>query len=347
MFNQGKTKKYYYQGVSHIHTILSDGTGTIDQISKAAQKAGLTWIIISDHNNIDFKEGFYNGVCVIKAEEISPKNKNHYLALNINELIEPNDNPQIYVDKTREQGGFGFVAHPHEATQRNNPYPPIIWTDETITPDGVEIWNWFSAWADKLNDRNIFNLAYSFFFKHNLISIPTKKTMEWWDQLNNNSTEIIPAICGVDAHALKIKKYIFPITVFSYKMMFNTLRNVIYLNEPLKEDFETQKQQILNALKNANNIILNSRISKKLPNIFINNEEDTATCGEKIKLNEKTYLNISTHKKATIKVFANGKEIYSCISKQCKLQIKELGKYRVEIIINNKGFAYSNPIIVD
>ncbi len=40
------------KGAIHIHTTHSDGTSTIKEIAKAAKKAGLEWIIITDHNNL-------------------------------------------------------------------------------------------------------------------------------------------------------------------------------------------------------------------------------------------------------------------------------------------------------
>ena len=71
--------KYNSVGAIHIHSVYSDGTGNVDLISNAAKKAGLDWIIITDHNSFEIQEGIYNGVYVIKGEEISPKNENHYL----------------------------------------------------------------------------------------------------------------------------------------------------------------------------------------------------------------------------------------------------------------------------
>ena len=77
--NTLQLNKYNSIGAIHIHSVYSDGTGNIDLISKAAKKAGLDWIIVTDHNSFDIEEGIYNGVYVIKGEEISPKNENHYL----------------------------------------------------------------------------------------------------------------------------------------------------------------------------------------------------------------------------------------------------------------------------
>ncbi len=333
-----KFNSYQYVGAIHIHSAFSDGTGDIDSISRAAKKAGLDWIIITDHNSLDIEEGFYNGVCVIKGEEISPKDANHYLSFGINKFISPTVHSK-YMEEVREQGGFGFAAHPDEGINRKNSYPPIRWLDKNLKPDGVEIWNWFSQWGDNFNDKNIFTLAYSYLFKNSLVTEPNKETMRWWDSLNNQETQIIPAIGGVDAHALIIKDYLIPIKIFPYETMFKTINNVLTFEKPLSENFETRKEEILNAIKSGNNLIINRNVDKNIPEIdFVG--------GSSHKLREELYMNIKTKKKSSIKVFHNGKELCSKIANQCNLLLKEVGKYRVEIKIGNRGFAYTNPILV-
>lgn len=338
-------KKFKYKGVIHIHSLNSDGSGDIETISKAAKKAGLSWIIITDHNFFDTKEGLYNGVYVIKGEEISPKKENHYIALGINKQIEPNENPQVYINEVRKQNGIGFAAHPDEYQKRKNNYPPITW-NKNFMPDGVEIWNWFSCWGDKLNSKNIFTLAYSYLFKHKLISKASQESLKWWDKLNSKTQTIVPAIGGVDAHALKINNYILPITIFPYRTMFKTINNIIYLTKPLSNDFNIAKKQILNAIKNGNNTIVNRHILNEIPNIEISNSLKSANSGDFLNLDKKTYLKVDVNKKALIKVILNGRELYECVAKKCNLLLTQIGKYRIEIHINNRGFAYSNPIVV-
>ncbi len=338
-------KNYNYKGAIHIHSINSDGSGDIDNITKAAKKAGLSWIIITDHNYFDLEEGIYNDIYVIKGEEISPQKENHYIALDINNRIEPNDNPQIYINEVREQNGIGFAAHPDEFKKRNNNYPPINW-DKSFIPDGVEIWNWFSCWGDRLNTKNIFTLAFSYIFKHLLVKKAPQKSLNWWDRLNSQNQIIIPAIGGIDAHALKVKKYFLPFTIFPYKSMFKTINNVINLKEPLSNNFEIAKKQILNAIKNGNNVIVNNKVLNKIPNIEIINNLQTAYSGEYLNLDQETYLKVNVNKKALIKIILNGRELYKCVAKKCNLLLTEIGKYRVEILINKKGYAYSNPILV-
>ena len=51
-------KTYNYSiGAIHIHSKFSDGSGDIEQITKAAKKAGLDWIIITDHKQAGVEDG--------------------------------------------------------------------------------------------------------------------------------------------------------------------------------------------------------------------------------------------------------------------------------------------------
>lgn len=325
-----KKQFFNYLGAIHIHTKLSDGTGDINSISKAAKKAGLNWIIITDHNNFDIKEGFYNGVCVIKGEEISPCSSNHYIALDIKNLINPSDDTQKFVDEVRAQGGFGFAAHPDEADNRKNKAHPIKWTNKSVIPDGIEIWNWFSDWADDYDETNIFKIAYSYFFRHKLIQGPHKETLKWWDELNKKSENIVPAIAGVDAHALKISKYIIPIKIFPYKDCFKTLANVITLENEIPKDFESQKKLILSSIKNGNNLMINRHIKNEIPLIHVENKT--------------IIVKLST--KAEIKIIQNGTQIFTENTKNLKFPIDENAKYRIEINLKNQPWIFSNQISI-
>lgn len=334
-----------YKGVIHVHSIFSDGSGDIQTITKAAKRAGIKWLIITDHNNTDIEEGIINGVCAIKGEEISPEKQNHYLALGIEKPITGN-NPDEFIYQVKEAGGFGFIAHPDEGIERKNSSDAIKWTADDSNADGIEIWNWFSQWADNYNDKNIFTVIWSYFFAHNKIKKPYAVTLSRWDRLNNNTRKIIPAIAGVDAHALKISKYIIPVTVFSYNKMFKTLANVIYTEEPLKGSFEKQKNIILNALRNGNNVILNRKVFDKIPVIEIENKKEKVYAGQSIELDENTYLNIKLPETAHIKVMLDGIEMLTIKAKECSLKIIKSGKYRVEITIKDNGWIYTNPIQV-
>src|SRR6266498_6012642 len=79
----------YYRGALHMHTIYSDGTGTVEELARAARAAGLRWIIVTDHDTLEGQrfEGWIDGVLVIVDHEITP-DRNHFLALNVDEVID-------------------------------------------------------------------------------------------------------------------------------------------------------------------------------------------------------------------------------------------------------------------
>ena len=341
-----KTKTYNYKGAVHIHTVFSDGSGDVDKITKAAKASGLDWILITDHNNMDVSEGIINGVYVVKGEEISPVDANHYLALDIKNVIKPDVDIKKTVEAVSKQGGFGFAAHPDESLSRNNNHKPLRWTDKNVIPDGVEIWNWFSQWGDNYSDENFLKIVHSYFFKDKYVTKPYKETLKWWDELNDKSENIVPAIGGVDAHGMLVKKYLVPVVIFPYKYMFKTIVNEINLLQPLSKNFEEARAQILSALKLGHNIIINSQNCEKNPDIFVKNHNEIVSSGRTILLDSETCLIVKCYKKFKISVLKNGVEIESVNAKELQLPLTDSGKYRVEIEVREWGAVYSNPIIV-
>ena len=338
--------KYIYKGAIHIHSTFSDGTGTIEEISIAAKKAGLDFIVVTDHNCFEAKEGIYNGVYVFKGEEISPENQNHYLAIDIPSAIAPSDNPQEYIEEVRNCGGFGFAAHPDEYNKRKNKAPAINWIDKSIEPDGVEIWNWFSSWADGYDSSSPLTAIYSFLFRNKVVHAPKKDTLVWWDFLNNKYNHIVPCLGGVDAHALKRTDYIIPVTIFPYEFLFKTVTNLLFLDQKLSNDFELAKKQIFSAFKKGNNIIINRKIDDFIPEVYIENSVGKFYVGENISLDDETFLNVKIPYNLNVAILLNGIEVLKFNKQEYKFKISELGKYRVEIRKDNKGFIYTNPISV-
>lgn len=340
--------KHSSLGVIHIHTKFSDGTGDINSISNAAKKAGLDWIIVSDHNDFSVQEGIYDGVLVIKGEEISPDIGFHTLAFDINEKISHSENPIENIEKVHNQGGFCFAAHPDESDERKNSNKPIKWLDKKVIPDGIEVWNWFSDWANRFNSRDIFHIAYAFLFRKKLIRGIEPQTRMWWDRINNEKTEIFPAIAGTDAHALKISNYLIPVTVFPYEYCFKTAANLIFTDEPLSSDFETAKKQVLQAIKQGNNILLNRKKCKRHNEVSmrVKNDSTSAFCGDKIHLDENTELHLNLPKKAEVSLYLDGHEIKCEKTDKFFHNITEKGKYRIEVYNGKTPVLYTNPILV-
>lgn len=338
---------YIYPGAVHIHTIHSDGTGSLEEVVKAAKQAGLSWITITDHNNMDAKEGIYDGVCVITGTEISPDTSDHYLAFDVQEPISCKIPPQEFVQEVKNQGGFGFIAHPDESTERKNSYPALRWTDwEMKNFGGIEIWNYMSDWVDFYNAEDPIETLKALLFRNNILSGPTEQTMLWWDNLNNETTEIIPAVGGVDVHAMKFKKSFLTVKIFPYKETFDTVTNFLHFKDPLPDDFQGKKRAILEALKKGENLIANRAWSKKHPVFYIQNSSAKAFSGGTIKLDDYTKLMVKLPQKAEINIIYDGQQIWNTYGDNLEFDKLDRGKYRIEAYFQGRPWVFSNPILI-
>ena len=78
-------------GVFHIHSSRSDGTGTPDEIAAAAARAGLQFIVLTDHGDGTRQPDppkYRRGVLCLDAVEISTAD-GHYIAVGIPKVPYP------------------------------------------------------------------------------------------------------------------------------------------------------------------------------------------------------------------------------------------------------------------
>ena len=115
--------------VIHVHSTHSDGTGTVAQIARAAARAGVDVVLLTDHDTLAAKrageERWYGDVLVLVGEEVSPINRDHFLAFGIDKEISRRlSGPEICA-AVRAAGGFGFAAHPFSRGSERFKRPPI------------------------------------------------------------------------------------------------------------------------------------------------------------------------------------------------------------------------------
>ena len=75
--------KYDYRGAIHCHSTYSfDGKGDMDEIGKAANDAGLDFVMMTDHDTMEpVKKGenkWRESALMICGAELTPRN-NHYI----------------------------------------------------------------------------------------------------------------------------------------------------------------------------------------------------------------------------------------------------------------------------
>src|SRR5258708_4751416 len=130
-------------GAYHIHTTRSDGLGDRSVVAAAAARAGMRFVILTDHGDAtrppDPPE-YINGVLVLDAVEIST-DQGHYVALDMPRAPYPlGGAADAVVEDVHRLGGFGIAAHP------DSPKPALRWTDDHAPIDGIEWLNADSEW---------------------------------------------------------------------------------------------------------------------------------------------------------------------------------------------------------
>jgi hypothetical protein len=134
------------RGAMHVHTNRSDGTGSVDDVIRAAADAGLKFVIVTDHGDgtrVPDLPDYRGGVLYIDASEISTEN-GHLVALDLPKAPYPlTGEGRDVIDDIHRLGGFAIAAHPGSAKSE------LQWTDWTAPLDGLEWLNADSEWRDE------------------------------------------------------------------------------------------------------------------------------------------------------------------------------------------------------
>ena len=96
--------------VIHLHSLFSDGTGTVEEIARAAE--GIDVVLLTDHDTMEARPGWYGDVLVLVGEEVSPGRGNHYLAFGLDEALDKHDhNCADHPMGTANAEWSGWLAH--------------------------------------------------------------------------------------------------------------------------------------------------------------------------------------------------------------------------------------------
>jgi hypothetical protein len=187
------------RGALHVHTRRSDGTGTVDEVAAAARRAGLQFVVFTDHG--DGTRGFdvpvyRNGVLCIDALEIST-NSGHVVAVGLPQTPFPlGGEAADVIEDVRRMGGVAIAAHPDSAQEA------LRWTDWMVPFDGVEWLNADSQWRDEdwqTLGRSL--LTYPFRRAATLATLLDRpdELLARWDTLLRDRPVV--AVAAADAHA--------------------------------------------------------------------------------------------------------------------------------------------------
>ncbi|TDJ54511.1 MAG: histidinol-phosphatase [Ignavibacteria bacterium] len=344
---------FEYIGAIHMHSVFSDGSGEVPQIAKFADQVGLDFIILTDHNTLraldeGYENWYGNTLCLVGSEINDKENKNHYLAFGINKTYSTRTSAKEYVRKIKEDGGIGFLAHPHEKRQHMKEHPPYPWIEwGTEDFNGIEIWNHMSEWMENLTEDNKYQ---AFLHPLRTITAPQKETLKLWDELNLKRKVV--GIGGVDAHAHKYNLLGFmEVEIFPYKVLFKSIRTHVLLNTELihdntEESIQNSKKAIYDALADGKCFFANDyHADSKGFRFFAEADDKIYQMGDYINRTDNVKLRVLLPvKEAEIKLIRNGEEIADTFDNSADFFIERDGVYRVEVCIHKKAWIYSNHI---
>jgi hypothetical protein len=251
---EGEPPATHVVGAYHIHSTRSDGTGSPDAIALAASRAGLQFIVLTDHGDgtrPPDPPAYRHGVLVIDAVEVNTRD-GHVVALGLNTASPyPLAGPaQDVFDDIRRQGGVAILAHP------DSPRESLRWRGGPgVVADGVEWINADSEWRDESPFGLVRAGAHAITRPAEAIasmfSRPVRSLQRW-----DAAARLRPTVglAAVDAHAnLPWREQEEPRRSSgferpSYETMFRTLVQTVVLERPLSEVAADDAAALLRAL---------------------------------------------------------------------------------------------------
>lgn len=242
------------RGAFHIHSNRSDGSGSVAEIAAAAGRAGLQFIILTDHGDgtrPPEAPAYRSGVLTLDGVELNTTG-GHLAAIGLPAAPYPiAGTPEDVIEDVHRLGGFGVVTHP------GSPRPSLAWQDWAAPIDGLEWINGDSEWRDEPR-LPIARALFTYLVRApqsmaRLLDRP-ESVLRRWDELA--ATRTIVGLAGADAHArLGISQRTDPdgaafhVRLPGYESSFRTFSNHVALDGPLSGDARVDAARLIAALR--------------------------------------------------------------------------------------------------
>jgi hypothetical protein len=312
--------------VVHLHSLHSDGTGTVEEIARAASRAGADVVLLTDHDTMAAAPGWYGDVLVLVGEEVSPKGRDHYLAFGLERPIDHAGMDACdIVRAVREAGGFGFAAHPFSKGSERFRQKPMAWTDLDCV-DGVEVWSFVTDVAERITS---IPEAIRFLLRpERYVTGPPEENLREWDRLNADRRVV--GIGGVDAH--QIGKRIggrWVIRLMGYARTFRQLRTHVLVDELPDGVLEHDRALVYDALREGRCYIAVDHLAPPAGFAYWN---DGGT------------LRVRLPRPADVRLVRAGDEVARVTGAELDHAVDRPGAYRVEARLGGRVWILSNPL---
>jgi hypothetical protein len=373
---------YDYAGALHIHSTYSDGLGTVPEIAKAANDAGLDYVIMCDHSSLqaraDGKDGWYGRTLMMIGTEITT-DTGHLLALDVPDQFLPHPHEAADAQRQiRDLGGIGFIALPCDLKDH--------WKDfsKRAAWIGLEVFNLSAIARTKINLPTLLLIWRRYKASRtdkafNLVSTRPDCELKLWDELMipKQATEAYQRVVGIaslDAHAVMKfagRTYPFP----TYFEVFRTLRTHIVSEFPLshgtsstgtrpEEIASTDFDLVHKALNAGHCYMAYDNYADSTGFVFEgwqerNGGDNPLVMGDEIVLDSARGSTIrlvvrAPKTKSLVRLYRDGKPVCSARGGYLEYEASQPGAYRVEVFLyrhrvgrlclDARPWIFSNPL---
>jgi hypothetical protein len=346
-------------GNLHLHTTTSDGTETHDEVALAAIRAGLDFIIYTDHNIcVDGIEGWYQvhdgggEILRLMGQEVNDAGlepeHNHLLCHLITcDLTDVAADPQRLIDTVIEHNGLCFIAHPIErpGLSREDVYPWLSWDVTGFT--GIELWNAMSdvKWQLRTMPRALLGA-----YLPNLVawSAPFPEMLAKWDELTTAGHKAV-AIGSSDVHGWTFTWGLLRRRIYAYEYLFRAVNTHLLLEESLARDAGQARDQVYHALKSGHCFVSNDLVAPARGFAFTaSSGQQQASMGDTLTLHEQATLYVFSPYQAKLRLLKDGLPVAETYGQHLAWHTTEAGVYRVEAYRRffgwPRGWVFANPI---
>lgn len=345
------------RGAYHVHSDRSDGSGSVDDIAQAAQRAGLQFVIVTDHGDGTRQPDapqYRHGVLVIDAVELNTTG-GHLVALGIPAAPYALAGTAADVmEDVRRLGGFGIAAHP------DSPRSTLSWTAWEVAVDGLEWINADSGWRDEPVAALAHALLAYAIRPPGAVALLLDRPVALlarWDAMG--ATRSLPALAGADAHARLGADDPEPSSLHvplpGYETAFRTFSNHVTLDHALTGDGAADAAAVIAAVRQRRVLTVVDAIATPGGLTFT---ADTASgmagMGDWVPAGGEVTLRarVSGPPATTLVLLRDGAPVRESAAAELAVAIVEPGVYRVEAHVAGAPgtppvpWILSNPIYV-
>jgi hypothetical protein len=351
-------------GIIHVHSVRSDGRGTADEIADAAARAGLKFVVITDHGDgtrTPEPAAYRHGVLCLDAVEISTAG-GHYIALDMPASPYPlGGEARDVVEDVKRLGGFGIAAHP------DSPKSELRWREWAAPFDALEIVNLDTAWRRRMTGtwRESLTLAARLFSypvrpAESMASLVQPSTI-WQEWAAVAARRRLVTLAGADAHARLGWRAGDPATAGAsaplpgYAASFRTLSIHVRPERALTGDASLDARMIMRAIRAGHAYVaVDGAASPPSLDFTATNDHGTVRAGDELAAGGPLTLHVRSNAPAafTTTVWDGGAVVSGNHHEQdFSIQLPEgAGVYRVEIQATGQlpglPWIIGNPIYV-